>query len=82
MAISCGESNRQTFVAGLETCIKDVRYSQLRSSAYAAAKVIVQEHERLRLSEADLLSLRVTLHETAEGNPALKSELNSLIDLL
>ncbi|CAK0785632.1 hypothetical protein CVIRNUC_008843 [Coccomyxa viridis] len=67
---------------GLETCIRDARYSQLRSSACAAAKAIVQDHERLNLSIRDLLSLRNTVHERAEQDPALKSEIALIVQSL
>ena len=82
MATCCGKFICLIHGAGLETCIRDARYSQLRSSAYAAAKAIVRKHERLNLSKRDLLGLRNTVHERAEQDPALKSDVESLIKSL
>ena len=69
MGIYCGNSSLH--VAGLEMCARDARYSQLRSSACAVAKVIIQERERLHLSESDLLSLKNTIHERVKQDPTL-----------
>ena len=82
MTTCCGRFTCNIHGAGLETCIRDARYSQLRSSAYAAAKVIVREHERLNLSKCDLLGLRNTVHERAEQDPALKSEIDLIVQSL
>lgn len=64
--------------AGLETCMRDARYSQLRSGAYAAVNAVVKSN---CLTGEQLGTLKNTIHERAksETNPALHSQVEKIV---
>lgn len=62
--------------------MQDARYSQLRTSAYAAANGIVEHKKTLDLSSKQLEGLSNTISEQAlsEKNPALQSNIQKLVE--
>ena len=64
--------------------MQDARYSQLRTSAYAAANAIVEQKEEVALSREQLEELSNTISERSksEKNPALQSNIRKLVEAL
>ncbi len=64
--------------------MQDARFTQLRTSAYAAANAIVKQKETLGLSREQLEALSNTVSErsNSEKNPALQSNIRKLVEAL
>lgn len=71
-------------LAGLETSMRDTRYSQLRSNAYASANCIAKHKRNLGISSKQLENLSNTVAERLESekNPALQSEIQKIANAL
>ena len=71
-------------LAGLEMSMRDTRYSQLRSNAYASANGIVKHKRNLGISSKQLENLSNTVSERLESekNPALQSEAQKIANAI